>query len=991
MSRIFFGSRPAIGEFPFADSTVTWGHLFLIYEDVAGNAFLIEGQAAIEGLIIGELITLEVSFDIASGGLTALLADQNIGSNILVDISAEFGVSPLELPAIWGAIKDLGYGISDIFDSGSDAAAQYDYDLFEPTPMGSDDQHVVNSNSYVLSILNAFGVDAHSLIESALSAGANGHLFGIPGALEHPTLLGFSQEDRYIAASEDLAPTSEEVTDTGISISLGYHLVGRDGVDDILIGTDYNDTLWLDDAGDSSLAQGGGDFAFGGAGDDRYVIGDGDAGFAVDSSVDIIAVSEGYDIVFGRGGPEDRIVLPTHLMASAAQVAAEPDESSVLFAGNGISGYTSAIALNGGYGSASDGRWELVHREERSEVGIYDEYSIVRLYPGSPGSSIEGPNPDNIPSEPGTGASIGAGTIFSVEYYSLSYMQTSKMEVLSYYTGLGYQFDASSLFIEVSYTDKALERVETFIALTEFQNGDFGIDLRDGEATVSERDGGYLAIPDIVHVPPVVVSVHGEPDPQPPFDPADVDLDGDDNTYEGGDEDSRINGRGGDDNLSGGGGRDKITGGTGNDILDGGADNDRLRGGEGADTLLGGEGRDTAVYSRSGSGVNVSLELGLGSGGSAEGDTLAEVENLVGSDYDDVLSGDANNNKLTGRDGNDVLLGGAGDDRIIGGAGSDTIDGGEGEDWAIYTMTAADLYESSVGTASTAEALEALFDPEVINGVQVDLAAGIASGLIGEGDTLANVENVKGGDLNDLLIGDEQSNKLFGGDGQDQLFGGGGDDFLRGGEGRDNLDGGDGSDWALYQTAAHGIIANLEEGFVREAVLEFDDGELIITSEGGSSSRIDTLTSMENIVGSDFADVITGNEEDNQFRGRGGDDELAGGGGNDDLRGGEGNDMLNGGDGDDRLSGGTGDDILTGGFGSDTFVFREGFGSDIITDFDAEVGDVVNFRNLDLDSFDELRPLMTDTADGVSITVGTDTLVLAGVEVSELQANDFLI
>jgi len=42
---------------------------------------------------------------------------------------------------------------------------------------------------------------------------------------------------------------------------------------------------------------------------------------------------------------------------------------------------------------------------------------------------------------------------------------------------------------------------------------------------------------------------------------------------------------------------------------------------------------------------------------------------------------------------------------------------------------------------------------------------------------------------------------------------------------------------------------------------------------------------------------------------------------------------LRGGPGDDRLIGGVGKDKMSGGPGNDTFVFRPGFGHDVITDF----------------------------------------------------------
>ena len=66
-------------------------------------------------------------------------------------------------------------------------------------------------------------------------------------------------------------------------------------------------------------------------------------------------------------------------------------------------------------------------------------------------------------------------------------------------------------------------------------------------------------------------------------------------------------------------------------------------------------GVDTASYATSKSGVAVSLTLGNGIGGDAQGDRLVNIENLTGSNYDDTLEGDAGNNKLVGGSGVDTV------------------------------------------------------------------------------------------------------------------------------------------------------------------------------------------------------------------------------------------------------------------------------------------------------------------------------------------------
>jgi glucose/arabinose dehydrogenase len=100
----------------------------------------------------------------------------------------------------------------------------------------------------------------------------------------------------------------------------------------------------------------------------------------------------------------------------------------------------------------------------------------------------------------------------------------------------------------------------------------------------------------------------------------------------------------------------------GNDMLFGGSGNDTLEGGPGADTLIGGPGMDMADYSASAAAVSVNLLTGLGSGGDAQGDILGGIENIVGSAFNDMLTGDNGGNALDGRSGNDTLTGGSGAD-----------------------------------------------------------------------------------------------------------------------------------------------------------------------------------------------------------------------------------------------------------------------------------------------------------------------------------------
>lgn len=159
-----------------------------------------------------------------------------------------------------------------------------------------------------------------------------------------------------------------------------------------------------------------------------------------------------------------------------------------------------------------------------------------------------------------------------------------------------------------------------------------------------------------------------------------------------------LNGNAGRDHIFGGSGPDILFGDAGDDTLNGEGGNDRLNGGGDDDLISGGSGIDTVDYSNARGRVNVSLDgikndyeelyredFSIPEGAICScgvsyvstpdyGDTdnvLPDIENVVGSKYND---------QLTGSSGPNRLFGGGGDDKLSGGLGRDTIDGGEGDD-----------------------------------------------------------------------------------------------------------------------------------------------------------------------------------------------------------------------------------------------------------------------------------------------------------------------
>ena len=238
---------------------------------------------------------------------------------------------------------------------------------------------------------------------------------------------------------------------------------------------------------------------------------------------------------------------------------------------------------------------------------------------------------------------------------------------------------------------------------------------------------------------------------------------------------------------------------------------------------------------------------------------------------------------------------------------------GNDEPWAI----GANAWRSDTGTNSSLRhffqgeiAEVAIFDSQLSS---ADIGELYTAGL----DPLPLISGTEGNDTLDGTIVSEQIEGAAGDDaiagaaGDHRLFGGAGNDTQDGGIGADQLDGGDGVDTATYTESDLGVTVDLAAG----------------TGSGGLADG-DTLTNIENVTGSDYADTLTGDETDNLLIGLGGDDTLTGSGGDDNLVGGDGNNTLSGGTGNDELSGGAGDDILEGGDGSD--YLNSGDGADIL-------------------------------------------------------------
>lgn len=216
------------------------------------------------------------------------------------------------------------------------------------------------------------------------------------------------------------------------------------------------------------------------------------------------------------------------------------------------------------------------------------------------------------------------------------------------------------------------------------------------------------------------------------------------------------------------------------------------------------------------------------------------------------------------------------------------------------------------------------------------------------------------------LVGGPEDDIIWGGRRDDELSGGEGDDRLIGGPGADVLDGGPDSDTASYAGSRGGVHVDLSASFYGP-----DDENAPVR---GADAAGDQLTSIENLWGSMFGDVLIGNHEANMLLGFGGNDQITGNAGVDYLRGGEGADVVMGGDGNDKVfgdmgvddvQGGAGHDMVWGGKGDDT-VLNGGTGNDTIEGGDGADNirggagsDTVAYTKSDAGVTVDLRPVGT--------------------------------
>lgn len=314
---------------------------------------------------------------------------------------------------------------------------------------------------------------------------------------------------------------------------------------------------------------------------------------------------------------------------------------------------------------------------------------------------------------------------------------------------------------------------------------------------------------------------------------------------------------------------ENLTGSDFADTLGGDTGNNRIEGRSGADGIDGMGGRDIASYAGSSAAVAIDLGAGTAAGGDAQGDTLTNIEGLVGSAFSDTLTGGANANYFRGGTG-DTISGMDGNDRVLlVNARGAAIDGGAGARDVLIVQGDVDAFASLTGVEHAAVRAGGTLS---LLGVDDGPTVIVSRGVVGD------IVTITGGGADERIVAGEF----------DILHGSAGDDTIVAADRQQLVDGGVGQD--TLRVAANADIDLFD--------FNFTSIETVVLGDGAIVRMGDVTQSVHAVLHS-----------------------LTGGGA--DFSGTAAADAIVGGDGDDRIAGGVGSDVMRGGAGSDTFVFRE--------------------------------------------------------------------
>ncbi len=284
-------------------------------------------------------------------------------------------------------------------------------------------------------------------------------------------------------------------------------------------------------------------------------------------------------------------------------------------------------------------------------------------------------------------------------------------------------------------------------------------------------------------------------------------------------------------------------------------------------------GQDTINAAAISSATRIDLNTGTATlaGAKLTIQTPGSIENLIGGEFNDTLTGNAASNTLIGGRGNDTLSGGDGTDAMFGGLGNDTLTGGNEADWFVI--------EKDAGATDVVTDFVAGVDKIVVSGFAVDVWSALQ------------------------LTQQGADTKIDFGNGQTVLLKG-----------------------VLPSNLGATSFLTVPEGFTAREFLTANRPAI-----GSDGNEINVVLPNDDITlwGGAGDDSIYGGTRNDLLHGGAGNDTLVGDtttdgadGGNDILDGGAGDDVLRGGAGNDQLIGGTGLDLVNGDAGNDVILMQ---------------------------------------------------------------------
>lgn len=297
------------------------------------------------------------------------------------------------------------------------------------------------------------------------------------------------------------------------------------------------------------------------------------------------------------------------------------------------------------------------------------------------------------------------------------------------------------------------------------------------------------------------------------------------------------------------------------------------------------------------------------------------------------------------------------------------------------------------GRASDTAAIEGTVASETLMGTGASnvIVAGQGDDSIKAG---RGTDSIHGGHGDDVIRGHAGDDRLFDDAGDDVLVGSLGNDLLRGGKGDDKLAIGTEADIAFGKEGNDIFFAAPDELGAGDRLFGgLGQQDILVLTAAGTVdlSELDMFNGIERIKTSAVGNTVTGADstQPTTWFGQSGADGLTGAAGRDIMRGGGGDDALSGGLGNDVLDGDNGRDTLTSGAGRDIFVLGVGEGIDTALDFE-NGRDRIDLQAFNLSNFAGVQTKIATVNGETAFTASGSRLFLIGVDISDLDAGDFI-